>query len=404
MPGLVDHKRQYGPSFNNDISRCAGPNQKFLIAERPTQTAAHIPDGAFRTHFYKDLAHGSMGSIFFEWKSPLGGHEFGYKSVLQFDGTYNQNKDDFIQIGKELKRIGPELLDAQTEADVAMIYSYQNQWEKGFWSGPSGYDANAEKFYIGLRILNRNIDVIPEYRNIDSYKLLVAPGLQMISDETYARLEKWVNNGGILVLDCNAGTRDTLNRYRELIPPGVFGEMAGIRVENSSSRESMSGNLLMGKDNQMKDIQFNLKFVNGGNTVYEPRTVIEEITTKSAQPIVLANGAGLTGKPAVSINKYGKGYVMYVGTDCEDLSFYEDIFRYLKKEFDIQPILDVPYGCEVVSRTNAGKEYIFILNYTMNSYSVTLPQSMYELLEEKTIDKVLQLGPVDVKILTRSKN
>jgi beta-galactosidase len=411
MPGLTDHKKQYESALHDDISRNAGPGQRFFIAERPAQVAAHIPVNSFRTHFYKDLAHGSMGSIFFEWKPPVGGQEYGYRSVLQMDGSLGPAVEIYIQMGKELKKIGPELLDAKTESDIAVIYSYQNQWEKGFWLHSScwekgiwqntkGYDTEAEMYYTGLKILNRNIDAISEYKDLSPYKLVVAPGLRMVSDETGGKLEKWVAGGGILVLDKNAGTRDTLNRYRQLIPPGVFRKMAGIRIEQSSSKSSMSGNLIMGADNQMHDVAFGVKFLHTG-AVFEPETTIEELILEGAIPIATAYGGELTGKCAISINRYGNGYVIYVGTDSKNAAFYESLGKYIREKFDIKPLLPVPYGCEVVSRVKAGKEYIFVLNYTLKEQSFVLPMEMQEMLSGETLTGNTTIAPLDVKIFIR---
>ena len=266
-PGVTSYLDQYFSAMNHDIARCAGTSGRFIIAEKAAQIAAHAPQKGLRNHQYKDLAHGAIGTYYFEWRAPLAGQESGYVSMLQNDGSFNTSKDIHVQTNREFARIGGELQNATTISDVAIIYSYQNQWDQGWWIGRKGYEGEVEAYYAGLKVLRRNIDMIPEKASFSKYKIIAAPGLKMVSDNTAARLTEFVNNGGILILGKETGIRDTLNRYRPLVTPGIFTSIAGLTVPNVSSKNSISGNLLFGTSNQIGNENFTIRFNDAGQRI-----------------------------------------------------------------------------------------------------------------------------------------
>jgi len=214
-----------------------------------------------------------------------------------------------------------------------------------------------------LKTIRRNIDVIPETVDFATYKIIAAPGLKLVSEKTAKKLELFVENGGILILNKECGIKDTLSRFGSKLPPGLFQEMAGIKIPATSSKSSMSGNLIMGQDNQMKNQTFGLNFP-GLKTVFQPLTLIEQIELKGAEALAFVSGSGLEGKPVVTLNKWENGYVVYVGSDYGDIGFYEAWAEILISKFAIQPILNVPKGVDVLSRFKGNKEFIFLLNYT----------------------------------------
>lgn len=86
-----------------------------------------LPEG-IRLQTWLDAAHGGAGTIFFEWRPPLGGQEQGYSSVLQPDGSLGPAGAVHRRLAAELA--GPQLAEARTEADIALIYDYGNQWAR----------------------------------------------------------------------------------------------------------------------------------------------------------------------------------------------------------------------------------------------------------------------------------
>ena len=81
------------------------------------------------------------------------------------------------------------------------------------------------------------------------------------------------------------------------------------------------------------------KFQPGG-PVFKPRTAIESLTLHGAEPIATVHASGsLNGRPAVTRNRHGKGWVFYVGCDSTDDAFYETVARMAGDAAALQPLI-----------------------------------------------------------------
>ncbi len=104
------------------------------------------------------------------------------------------------------------------------------------------------------------------------------------------------------------------------------------------------------------------------------------------------------GRPAVTRHQYGRGFVLYAGTDSAEVGFYEALAREAGTAGRIEHLLDVPRGVEVTSRETADTTYYFLLNLVENAHEVHLPQPMEELIAQQQVAKV-SLAPLGVAIL-----
>ncbi|HBL40642.1 MAG TPA: hypothetical protein DDY98_03355, partial [Ruminococcaceae bacterium] len=68
--------------------------------------------------------------------------------------------------------------------------------------------------------LGTDVDVIGMNDDFSSYKIIVLPNHRITTDEQAKRLEEFVFNGGIVVMNTECGTRDEANLMRELNQPG----------------------------------------------------------------------------------------------------------------------------------------------------------------------------------------
>lgn len=393
MPGLSDYRDQFYAGLNHDLSRCAHSSQKFFVAEQLATAPANADLKGVRLQTYIDLAHGSSGTLFFEWRPPLGGNEAGYPSVLSLDGSFGPEVHEYRRMAEEFTKITPLLREAKTESDLAMLFSYDNQWDQGFWVGgtfrsQSGYDATCKRYYAGMKVLHRNIDVIPPGTPLAKYRMIVSPGLQMVSDETAKELNEYVSQGGILVLNAKAGTRLMDARLRPLIGPGVFAEAAGFSVRRYSTMRGVENDYTVKLD--------------GSKGGYKVENLMEEVENHGAEVLGDFSGHGMEGKPAVLIHPFGKGHLVYVACDVADRNFHDALFKLLGTRFGIKPLLNAPNEVEVVSRHVGQKEYLFLLNLSGAEQSVLLPQEILkkgEVLLGQRQSKRILLPPYEVAVL-----
>jgi beta-galactosidase len=396
-PGIGEFQRQYTAGFNHDFSRCAGPHQRFFCAEQIAYVPANVPDKGLRLQAYINLAHGSHGHLYFEWRRPLAGNEqFRPSFIKGFDGSI-RDKALLQQIGREFADLSPRLASAITRSDVALLYSFDNEWSQGFGSiGRRGRPYNEEEghYYNGFKALQRNIDIVPPSADISPYKLIVAPNLNLIDDATIKRLRDFVSGGGTLVINDRAATQNMDGSMRRVLPPGPFADMAGVSAA-ANGVDFIEYPVL---ESEGYGISFS-----GGETTFHPHTILESLTLKGAEAIAAFRGGSMEGRPAVTRNRYGQGRVFYVGTDSTDGGFYESLARIVGQAAGLSPLIAAPYGVEVVSRENSDATFYFLLNLTENSHpNIRLPRTMENVVARGRVTQV-SLEPFDVAVLSAAK-
>jgi beta-galactosidase len=397
-PGLSKFQHQYISGFNNDLSRCAGPNQRFLCAEQIAYVPPNALNEGLRLQAYINLAHGGHGHLYFEWRRPLAGNEqFRPSFIKGFDGEINPAKPVFEQVGKEFARLGPLLAGAITRADVALLYDFTNEWAQGFWSvGDKNqkYDSEAMRYYGGFKVLQRNVDIVPLSADFSAYKVIVAPNLRLVDEAIVARLGQFVAEGGILVLNYRAGTQNTDGSMRRVLPPGVFAEMAGVIAEAKLDLVDYVG----------LEERFEISF-SGTDAGFRPRTILESLTLHGAETIASFRGGRMVDRPAVTRNRHGLGWVFYVGVDSADDIFHETLAHAVAAAGRLAPVLAAQYGVEVTSREDANTTFYFLLNLTEDAKNnIALPHTMIDLIAEREGVTSVSLGPLEVAVLASPKS
>jgi len=401
-PGLSGFQRQYTAGFLSDFCRCAGPHQRFLCAEQNAYVPPDaLPEG-LRLQAYCDLAHGSHGHLYFEWRRPLAGNEEHRPSFIKgFDGKINPAHDTLRQICQEMAQLGPRMAGAATHADIALLYDYANEWAQGM--GGVGdrnprYNGEQQSFYNGLKVLQRNIDVAPVSADLSSYKVVVASNLRLVDDITVKRLSSFAEQGGILVLNDRAGTENLDNSMRKTLAPGPFAQIAGVRSEamlDLSEYNAQNGSL-----DARLEAELGITFA-GSDAVLKPRSIIESLNLAGAEAIATVHGGGpMDGRPAVTRNRYGQGWVFYIGADSVDDEFYERLARAIAACGGLEPLIAAPYGVEVTTREKDGAKYFFLLNLTTTAHdNINLPHAMSDAITGKTNLSQISLAPLGVAVL-----
>lgn len=392
MPGTAPAYEVLYAGMDHDLCRCSRSDQHYFVSEQPALSDADVPVASVRLSTFIDAAHGSHGTVFFEWRPPLIGSERGYYSMMEADGTPGISADIFRRMKSEFSLLNPHLAGTRTVADVALLYSYTNQWEQGSsWTdkGKRNYDGICQQYYAGARSLQRNVDVVGFDHDLSGYRLLFAPALRDISDEQSEALIQFVRNGGTLVLDHGAGTLDASGRLRTAIEPGPFRAAAGARVWASSGSHAQPHAITL---------QFE-----GTKRKFSVGNEIARIELEGATALATFSGEGIEGSPAITIHPCGKGSVVFVGAEFTDHQLFAELARTLASRLSLLPLLAVPDGVSVLSRTTGKEELLFVLNLNRRPCEVTLPSPMRNLLTQTTASGRIQIGALDLAVLARKQ-
>ena len=106
----------------------------------------------------------------------------------------------------------------------------------------------------------------------------------------------------------------------------------------------------------------------------------------------------------ITINRFGKGCAMYIGTNPSQ-EIKERLLRWALEKSGVKSSFQADSKeMEVILRRREGKDYLFFLNHSEKSHELKLDQTCIELLEnrEYSKDSVMAIEPKGVRIICRS--
>jgi beta-galactosidase len=323
--------------------------------------------GQVRDMAWQAIGHGAEAVEYWQWRSALNGQEQYHGVLVGADGTPVPVYDEVKQVGEEFERAGKALAGTSPQSSVALINDYDSRWAIDFQRHNHDFDPVAEMvaFYKPLRNQAQAVDVISALAPLDKYKLVVAPGLNVLAKSTADRLLEYVKQGGNLVLGPRSGMKDEYNALNVERQPGPLVDALGGRVEQFYALEDkvpVSGSLGSGTASMWA----------------------EQLSTKSPDTQVLlsygiSNG-WLDNQPAAITHKVGNGSITYVGAWLDD-ALLAKLTASLLEQSGVQPIVpNTPDGVEVCLRTGADKSVLILINHNTTETHVDLPHAMDDLL------------------------
>ncbi len=385
------------PDYNglaHDLTR-GFKRQNFWVME--TQPGAvnwaginnFLNKGEVRAMAWQAIAHGADEVGYWQWRSALNGQEEYHGSLLGADGTPLPIYEEIGQIGRDFAATQEALRGTSPVSEVALLYSYDSHWAIQHQKHTEKYDdiGLLKSYYRPLRKLSQSVDVVSANAPLDSYKLVVAPSLNVLPKDCANHLLEYVHNGGHLVLGPRSGMKDEFNALLTQRQPGYLADALGGRVEQYYALE--------------KDVPLAGTWGAGQGSVWA-----EQMKTLSPETQVLlrygrSNG-WLDDQPAVVTRAYGKGHITYIGAVLDD-KLMATAAEWMAQDSGVTPVFGpVPDGVEVSRRRGAGKDVMILINTSQENRSVTLPRRMKLLLAGKE-GSAVELAPYGVEVLVEAK-
>ena len=188
-------------------------------------------------------------------------------------------------------------------------------------------------------------------------------------------------------MNTDCGNRDEFNKMRDLLDPGLFAELCGAKVDSSISSDKLK--------KQTGEDCFVI-FPNGKARAGE---TVNRLVLDTAEPAAEYSCGLLSGKPAVTVNKYGKGCAVLFAAVGNDVYFYEALADFVKDRFNIAPLLDADDGIIVSSRVKEEKTFIFAVNMKDKAGTVRLEKPMKDIISGREFEKTARLEPYETIVL-----
>jgi len=381
------------PAYNglaHDLTR-GFQRQNFWVMETQPGAVNWAPlnnflnRGEARAMAWQAIGHGADDVNYWQWRSALNGQEEIHGVLVGPDGTPVPFYDEVSQTAHEFVQVEHSFRDTIPVSQVALLYSYDSHWVIKFQQHTEKYDdiGLLKSYYRALRQLSQSVDVVSAYAPLDSYKLVVAPSLNVLPKDLGDHLLEYVRNGGQLVLGPRSGMKDEFNALLPQRQPGYLAEALGARVEQYYALE--------------KEFPVSGTWGTGTASIWA-----DQLKTRvpDAEPLLKygkSNG-WLDDQPAAVTRIYGKGRITYIGAILDD-KLMAAAAEWMVQKSGVTPVFgSLPEGVEVSRRTGGGKQVFILINYAQEKRRVALPHPMKALLENKQAE-TLELAPYGVSVL-----
>jgi beta-galactosidase len=348
-----------------------------------------LDKGEVRAMAWHDIGHGADTVSYWQWRSALNGQEQYHGTLVGPDGTPDPLYPEIAQIGKEFEKASSALAGTSVKSEVAILHSYDSRWAIQWQKHNKNYDAVTEilSYYGPLRAEAQSVDIIPPTGDLSKYKLVVAPGLNVVPDLIAKNLMQYVKNGGHLVLGQRSAMKDDDNGLWPQRQPGPLTEMLGGRVEQYYALVEPAQ-------------------VDGDWGAGESPMWAELLSANASDVEVLmrygTSNGWLDGQPAAITRKVGKGRITYIGAWL-DTKTMANAAKWMTEVSGVKPALGpVPEGVEVLPRYRANGAVYVLVNFAKDPQTVKLPAKMQDVLNGGTAQTVT-LAHYGVAVMAATK-
>jgi beta-galactosidase len=303
---------------------------------------------------------------YWQWRSALNGQEQYHGVLVGADGTPVPLYDEAKQIGAEFAKAESALAGTTVKSEVALINDYNSRWAINWQRHNRAFDPveSLKSYYGPLRELARSVDIVADTAPLESYKLVVAPALNVLTPDAVKNLEAYVRGGGHLVLGQRSAMKDEDNTLYPERQPGPLAEMLGARVEQWYALESA--------------VPLSGDWGSGESAIWAEQIGVKSPETKVLMRYGASNG-WLDGQPAAVTRKVGRGSITYIGAAL-DTATMKQAAKWMMGESGAKVVMPgVPESVEVSLREGEGK-HVVIMENLGEATTVTLPQQMADVL------------------------
>jgi beta-galactosidase len=366
-------------SMNYDMYRSMKKGQPFLLMESTPSLTNWQPVSKLKRpgmHLLSSLqavAHGSDSVQYFQWRKSRGSSEKFHGAVVDHAGhEHTRVFRDVAVVGSVLEKLN-DILGTTAPAEAAVVFDWENRWAVKDAQGPRNggihYEETVLRHYRAFWEQGIPVDVVDMEADFSRYKLVVAPMLYMVRPGVGEAIERFVESGGTFVATYWSGIVDENDLCFLGGFPGPLRNVLGIWAEEIEG--------LHDHDRNAMEFQPDNPLGLSGN--YELHELCELIHAEGAETLAVYKEDFYAGRPAVTVNRYGKGQAYYVAARAKE-PFYERFISQVAEQAGVRRAMDtaLPEGVTVQVRTDGETDYVFVMNFSGREQRILLDRHEYE--------------------------
>lgn len=340
------------------------------------------------------IGHGSDTIQYFQWRKSRGGEEKFHGAVVDHEGSeHSRVFREVAKLGEDLKKLD-EIVGTDTKSQAAIIFDWENRWALDTFMGLRtyrGYVETVAECFGGFFNHAVNVEFLPADGDFSSYKLVVAPMLYALSEETIDKLERYVREGGTLVATYLTGyVNENDLCFLGGFPGGKLRKVFGIWNEEIDCLRDDQTVRCRYEENEL-----------GLSGEFSAKHFCEVLHLEGAKTIASYEEDFYAEMPVITVNSYGRGRAYYIGARQSKEELEKLIVSVCSKEKVVRIVPDtLPEGVKVISRTDYENEYIFITNYNTDNRTVDLgDRAGIDLLTGRHLCGKIEIAPRGVFVL-----
>jgi len=391
-------------SFVHDLNRSLKGGRPFLLMESTPSTSNWMDVCKLKRpgmHFLSSLqavAHGSDSVQYFQWRKSRGSVEKFHGAVVDHAGhEHTRVFRDVAEVGAALARLD-EVVGTSVRPETAVIYDWENRWAIDDAKGPrregKDYAGTCIEHYRPFWRMGVPVDVVNMDADFSPYRLLVAPMLYMVRPGVAERIEAFVRAGGVFVATYWSGIADESDLCWLGGFPGPLRRVLGIWSEEIDA-------LYDGESNEIVPSPRNALGLRGP---YRAGALCDLIHAESAKVLAVYGRDFYAGRPALTVNRLGRGRAYYVASRNEP-RFQDEFYGAVAAGLGLARALPAggPDGVTAQVRGDGRREYVFVMNFAAEPRTVDLGRARHtDLLDGSRRSGRTELPPRGVLVLRRA--
>ena len=312
---------------------------------------------------WQGMAHGCESLLYFRYRGAAKGAEQFCYGILDADNRRGRKFREVQSFFREVPQYA-QALEAPIHSDVAIVYDYDSLASFRIQRQSLLLDCQGEmkKLYKAFYDRNISVDVIPAEADLTGYQIVLLPQLTVMKPEFQAKAERFVREGGTLVLTYRTGVKDPDNNlfFGEVLPVGYAG-LAGVTVAETESLQEQNAFPVVGEGA--------FAGADGYGGVF--RDMLE---VRDAEVLYRYGDSFYREFAAATRKRQGPGAVYYLGCSLDEGTISR-LAETILAERGIEAIPS-PEGVEIVTRGGAGQKIRMLMNHNAfeaEALGITLP-------------------------------